>query len=437
MILLPSPRFRAICLLALLPTVAAEAWANTAGIAAHQSTPKDPNGMKAETFFKLLDASLGNKFSGLILTFGGCFTASFTKAAKTSAVGTSGKPVAVLAATSETNDTQFSGGSNTGNHFTRGIVDGLGGDPPGTTADGFAAGKARASRAAKAAGGQQDPTFTPLAGGDQLKLGVAATSYHAILFVGRPENVSDWMDLQQQYKELIARGYPEQNIKCFFGRGERAADGWPVLSKSDGSAGKSVGQAEGAATDNGQHIEAATEKNLEDALKALKAIADASATEQYFIWAADHSVWNATAFVPSTNCGGTGLCSVGASVDQAWLGMPMDNPPCVELTPVGIVRADHSVFLNGTLIGTLDPALDGRPQAFPVALSQVLNGTNTIGVATQSSTFRLDDVSIATGTVPLANYALVPVPGIGPWQQVMIFGVIMASGAWLLRRRYQ
>src|SRR5262249_10930436 len=82
-----------------------------AGIATHKSDPsKDANGMKAKTFFELLDASLGKKFNSLVLVFGGCFTSDFTSKAETSAVGTSGKPVAVLAATDRNDSTQFAGG---------------------------------------------------------------------------------------------------------------------------------------------------------------------------------------------------------------------------------------------------------------------------------------------------------------------------------------
>jgi len=440
-----SPRngfLSALLLLALAAT--SDSRADTAGVAAHQPTPKDPNGMSAGTFFKLLDASLGNKFNSLVLVFGGCFTAAFTKAVQTSVVGTSGKPVATLAATSATNAGEYNGGGTNGNTFTRGVTDGLSGDTA-TAQDGFDSGKAKAKRAAKDDDRTQDPTFTPLGGGAGIRVGVNAASFHAILFMGHPESVQDWMDLQTQYDELRAKGYPAANIDCYFGRGERAPapDGTPILSMPNFSAGKSLQQIHDADPskndfrDSGQPIKAATEKALEDALKALKALADADANEQYFLWFADHSVFNATAMVTSRDCTGTALCSVGVDLDQTFLQFPYEDPPAVLLQPLGIVGSNHIVSLNGVALGAVDPALYDELQRFPATRGQLSLGTNVVNVTNNGSSFLLNDVTITTGTVPLlsiSKYIAEPRPFLGPWLQALLAAVLIVLAAWSLRR---
>jgi hypothetical protein len=377
-----------------------------AGIATHMNDPsKDPNGMSAKTFFELLDASLGDRFNSLVLVFGGCFTSDFTAKAKTSTVGTSGKPVAVLAATDENDTTQFAGGNQIGAAFTGGVADKLGEDGS-TIQDAFKLGKWRVNLCGAEG---QTPTFTSLNGGADIKPGNDASSYHAILFVGVPTQCSDWNDLAKTYQALLERGYPPQNIECYFGRGERAGqatDDTPVLSKQDYTQGSSVNQEfeEGNCpgfSDQGQRLKLATCENLKKALENLKTIADAGKNEQYFLWFADHSTLLALGTPSSRFCDGTAPCSVRVDMPWMYLTMPVTAPMEVIVRPLGIVSSNHTVVLNGYVLGQLDPRFDKELQFFPIRVGLVLAGTNEIVVDTTKASLTIQDVAITTGCVPV------------------------------------
>jgi hypothetical protein len=385
--------------------------ADEGAVATHKkdSTSNEPSGVKASDFFKMLDTSLGDKFHSLVLVFGGCFTADFTKKAKTSSVGTSGKPAAVLAATDEAFERECAIGTPLGSTFTTGVTDALN-DPNATVQDAFKLGERRVRRSDTG----QTPTFTPLGAGAGIKPGQGADSYHAILFVGNPTRCADWNDLDKMYKQLRDRGYPAANIGSYFGRGERATapdDHTPILSKDDFTAGNSVKQEASdpakcpGFSDDGQTIQSATADNLKKALEKLKTIAEASPNEQYFIWCADHSTLLALANPSSHSCDGTALCSLETKVDPEFLALQhLESPPT---DPMGVVlrvegvRGNQQVLLNGQQVGVLDPLLDSQYQFFPLSPSLVLSGTNTISVTPVGFPFTVNDAAISSGEIPV------------------------------------
>ena len=433
-----AERIAALFLIAV-PTLALA----DAGISTHKADPaKDPDGMKAKTFYELLDASLGNKFNSVVVVFGGCFTADFSNKLATSTVGTSGKPVAVLAATDSTKPFEFAGGTANGSTFANGVTEGIGQD--GATAqDGFDTGKAKTRRNQPEGG--QTPTMTTAAGGGGIKPGQGAASYHAILFSGKPTKCSDWQDLDKMYKELRNKGYQAANIDCYFGRGERAGqpgDNTPILSKEDFSAGNSVKQENGdlskcpSFSDQGQAIKPATHDNLKKALEKLKTIADAGANEQYFLWFADHSTLLAMATPESRPCAGTTLCSVDASAPSELFHVPTDGTMGVEIRTHGVTGAGHTVFANGNVIGQLDPALDGELQFFPaVPFGQIYPGLNSIAVATYGAGFDIADVGISSGEVPIQPAVALPVPAMAQGIAALLAVALALVGASRLHAR--
>jgi len=417
--------------------------ASEGAVAAHKAPgSKDASGMKASDFFKALDAALGNKFNSLVLVFGGCFTGDFTKKAKTSAVGTSGKPVAVLAATDENETYQCANGNQLGNTFTNGVTDGLQ-DPDATTQSAFDLGKRRVS----GGGADQTPTFTPINGGGGIKPGQAAASYHAILFVGKPTTCSDWNDLDKMYQDLINRGYPKANIDCYFGRGERgtaADDHTPVLSKEDYTAGSTVKHEASDPSkcpgfhDSGQTIKAATAENLKKALDGLKAIADAGANEQYFIWCADHSTVLAMATPSTQSSDGTALCSVTATVDsgflaQQYIAQPATDSMGVVLNATGL-HGSERLFLNGQPVATLDSSLNGHFQFYPVPRNRVSLGTNTISVAPAGFPFTVTDAAIESGEIPAQYVAPFSLPAARATGWATLAGALLVTGAAVISR---
>jgi outer membrane immunogenic protein len=287
------------------------------------SSPKDaaaprvrdtPNPMSSKDIFTLLDKSLGTKFQDLIVINGGCYTAGFTDAGENSAVGKSGKNVAIMTATAKGCPREESQGSEKGNSFLQGLIRGFSpkpeGGPTGTVSDAFNGGKTRIKADSDADPGNkedQTPTLTPENGpGTKIQLGKGATSYHAILFAGKPKTCADWKDFYDTYQMLLKSGYPSYAIDSLFGSGERDRGGSPQLLRDDGTEGPTV--AEKSETERGCQYEEevgldgkhafvrlrpATHANFKQALTKLKEIADKSPTEQYFIWTGTHNTGSA------------------------------------------------------------------------------------------------------------------------------------------------
>jgi len=423
----------ALVVVVALPSPAA----GDAGIATYKSKSDDPNGMKAKTFFDLLDSSLGNKFNSAVLVLGGCFTSDFTSKAKTSTVGISGKPVAVLAATSEGDTTACAGGTQLGNSFTNGVTSGFG-QSGATAEDAFNQGQTSAGRSPVQG---QTPTFTALGGGGTIKLGEGAASYHAILFSGKPQTCADWNDVDKIYKELRNKGYPAANIQTFFGNGTRgggAGDNTPQILNDDFTKKKTVkeGFNDGdcpSFTDQGETIKAATYDNLKKALQDLKAVADAGANEQYFIWAADHSTLLAVATPSSRNCD-TALCSSNANLDQSFFAQHATDEPGVVMTPGHFFQPNHQVFCNGQPIGFLNPALQGELQFFPVGPGVLSPGNNVIQVSGAGEPVQLDDIAFTTGEVPIV-FGIENIPTLSMAGAVGLAGLLAAGAVVALRRR--
>jgi len=402
---------RIFCFLAMLCASTVVSSQNNAGVATHRDDDNEEKGMDAKTFFKTVDESLADKFNSLILIYGGCFTHDFTKKSKESTVGTSGKPVVVLAATSE-DDVSCAGGTNLGNSFTRGVTQGFQENEENPNPDvetAFDRGKFTARRSPVEG---QTPTFTPLGeGAKDIELGENADSYHAIIFYGKPETCGEWNDLEKIYKQLRADGYPAVNIQTFFGRGERGTtegDNTPVLSDSEFSAGQTVKEAykDGACpsySDQKQDIEAATFDNLKEALEGWKKIREASDNEQYFFWAADHSTLLALADPSDRLCDeNEALCSVDVPVDQSFIDQPADDVPAVVLRPSGALSATQMVSLNGVKLGAIDTSVpQGDIQTFDFDPALLFEGTNEISLNNDRAEMLLEDIAISSGSVPI------------------------------------
>jgi hypothetical protein len=392
-----------------------------AGVATFKKNRGDPGGMNAKDFFVRLDGSLGGNFGSLILVFGGCFTSDFTNRAKDSAVGKSGKPVAVLAATDVNKETTRAGGLQTGGSFVQGVSAGFNpglteSEQPGTVKQAFDGGKARVERDERTfteAGREppakgQKPTFTALGeGADAVQLGRGATSYHAILFVGLPKTVADWNDLRTMYDTLVDSGYDPNNIKTLFGSG-RARDGSPALLGDDDQPSSSVlERARGTPQEyiaERIRIEAATHENLGGALDALAAIARGSKTEQYFIWTADHSTMYAMADPAPRLQPGQALASANVNLGRDFVAIarePGAGRPEVVIEASGVTRRDLTVSLNGSPVGALDPGHEGVPQGVPCDASALRPGDNLVTVATGGTPLKIAEVGISTGPIAI------------------------------------
>ena len=428
-VMIGHPRIFSVLLSIAMFCVSAVAGAQNGGIATHRDDDNEEKGMDAKTFFGIVDKSLTDKFNSLILIYGGCFTHDFTKKSKTSTVGTSGKPVAVLAATSE-DDVSCAGGTNLGNSFTTGVTQGFQENeenPEPDVESAFDRGKFTARRSPVEG---QTPTFTTLGeGAKDIRLGKNADSYHAIIFYGKPTTCGEWNDLEKIYKQLKADGYPAANIRSFFGNGERGTaegDSTPRLSNEDFSAGKTVKEAynDGACpaySDQGQTIEAATFDNLKDALEDWKKIREASDNEQYFFWAADHSTLLALADPSDRLCDeNEALCSVDVPVDQQFIDQPADDVPAVVLRPSGALSSTQMVSLNGVKLGFIDTTVpQGEMQTFDFDPALLFAGTNEISVNNDRAEVLLEDIAISTGSVPVFRV-----------DEELIVSMTGVSGAW-------
>lgn len=167
------------------------------GISTFVPKKGDPDAMSAGDFFKLIDKSVNNKFKDMIVIIGGCYSSGFSDSAENSNAYKSGKNFALLAATDRKCPREESGGSERGNSFVQGIVNGMypgnkdANQPtlPGTVTDGLEGGKTRINRdAANKHAEAANPTSVTAGGGANIRLGRGATSYHAILFSGATAN---------------------------------------------------------------------------------------------------------------------------------------------------------------------------------------------------------------------------------------------------------
>jgi hypothetical protein len=277
----------------------------------HREQSGAKNGISAHDFYLLLDRSLGVRFHSLVLVFGGCFTADFTNQGAVSGVGKSGKPVAILSATDRCKSGEMATGDSNGAFFVQGVLTGFttGG---GTANDAFKGGQIGVTRGVGNHPG--DPSFPPSTPssvflpqgtgvGEAIKLGPAsgATSFHAILFFGRPTKCGDWTDIYQTWRMLKGAGYPEKNIKVFFGNGKRSTkDGTPMVEPSSitttsvrqlASDPRNGCKYDGESTADGTFMpyDAATFDNVQGAIENWKQEAQKSTTEQYFALAHGHN----------------------------------------------------------------------------------------------------------------------------------------------------
>jgi hypothetical protein len=290
------------------------------GVSTYVPKKGDPDAMSAGDFFKLIDKSVNNKFKDMIVIIGGCYSSGFSDSAENSNAYKSGKNFALLAATDRKCPREEAGGSERGNSFVQGIINGMYpgnkdvNQPtlPGTVTDGLEGGKTRINRdAANKHTEPATPTSVTAGGGADIRLGRGATSYHAILFSGvtanQEQTCADWYDVSKTFDLLVQSGYDPKDIKVMFGNGKRAEDGSPSLLGKDQKPAPSVKQMneksplqcpydketykDGKPTTI-KYDEASYAK-LKEALEALKKISDGSATEQYFIWSGSHNTTSA------------------------------------------------------------------------------------------------------------------------------------------------
>lgn len=349
-------RWTACAVLLLNSTLSA--MADGAGFLTHQiDKAKDPKAMSANDFGKILDNSLGDKFKDLIVVFGACYSDDFTKVMEKSKAAKSGKNFASLSSTGPKCPVGWAGGTmDQGNSFLQGIASGFSSafsGTPGTVGHAFETGQKQVERDnLKAQTQKSDPTLFPNT--DQAKnitFGQNATSYHAILFSGGPKTCADWYDLVKMYESLITANYKAEDIKVFFGSGERDGnDGTPKLDDGKSALDHKKNQPnEHFCTYRGPEDEldadgkqklikfkAATYKNFEDALKEFGPISEKSATEQYFVWTGSHNTAAAKdliALAPGNpgQAGQKGAKQNAARKTQAKTSEPVSNGP-----PVGI-----------------------------------------------------------------------------------------------------
>jgi len=278
---------------------------------------KDPDSISSKDIFKLLDKSLGKKFKDLIVINGGCYTSGFTDAGANSAVAASGNNVAIMASTDAACPREEAQGTQQGNSYLQGVANGFSptstlDGTPGTVSAADAAGKQRIKRDnPDNQKPPQNPTLTTTGGGANIQLGRGASSYHAILFAGKPTTCADWNDIHKMYDTLIDSGYSADNVQVLFGSGGRGSDGTPQLLKDDGTPGPSIGEVNNSAENklkgcnyepelgkDGKpkqvKLQPATQANFKKALVNLAAIAANSSTEQYFVWTGTHNTSSAT-----------------------------------------------------------------------------------------------------------------------------------------------
>jgi len=113
----------------------------------------DPDSMSANDFFKLIDKSIP-KFKDMIVVIGGCYSSGFSDSAESSKAYKSGNGFALMAATDRKCPREEAGGSERGNSFVQGIVNGMypGNNDvqkptqPGTVTDGMTTAKSRIER---------------------------------------------------------------------------------------------------------------------------------------------------------------------------------------------------------------------------------------------------------------------------------------------------
>jgi hypothetical protein len=311
---------QAAMLIGVLMLAAPQSASANSGISTFHPNKGDPDSMSANDFFKLIDKSIDTKFKDMIVVIGGCYSSGFSDAAENSAAYKSGNNFATLAATDRNCPREEAGGSERGNSFIQGVINGMfpgnndinKPDQPGTVTDGYNGGKNRVSRDASNKHAEEaNPTLVKAGGGPNIRLGTGATSYHAVLFSGFADNhaqsCADWYDVWKTYELLVRSGYDPKNIQVMFGNGKRAGDGTPELLDKTGQPTTSVGaQNQKAALQcvyekevdkDGKPIQVkyqeATYAKLKEALGALQQVAAASATEQYFIWSGSHNTTSA------------------------------------------------------------------------------------------------------------------------------------------------
>jgi hypothetical protein len=310
---------------------------------AGDNTVDDGNpGVTASDFYKLLDNSIGDNFSGLVLVFGGCYTHDFSTQASGSKIAK--KPVAILAATSaEDKDRHQCTPSLDGdNPFLTGLIgtwtteDNDGKPISGTATQAFNAGKDKMTASVADYNGNNpnvrdkkvkpadasNPTLTtfpdpkdPNSPGGKLTLsgpeGEKKGEKYAILFIGSPQTYYDWNQVQAQYQSLINSGYPQDHIDVLFGTGGTAQGddrGSPLLSTPTVISVNAEARERGKARNgvepsvnfnfvdgNGQTkpvpFKAATFNHLKGAFARWKVYAgdDKASANQYFILIGDHS----------------------------------------------------------------------------------------------------------------------------------------------------
>jgi len=314
-----APCLAAAFVFGLMLAGAQTASANS-GISTFVPKKGDPDSMSANDFFKLIDKSVNKKFKDMIVIIGGCYSSGFSDSAENSNAYKSANNFALMAATDRNCPREEAGGSERGNSFVQGVINGMypGNNDtqkptqPGTVTDGMEGGRTRINRdAANKHAEPSTPTAVTNKGGGNIRLGTGATSYHAILFSGvsanQAQTCADWYDVSKTWDLLVQSGYDPKNIKVMFGNGKRAEDGSPALLGEDQKPAPSVSQKNQA--NPGQcpydkeldkagkattiKYEEASYAKLKEALEALKKVADGSATEQYFIWSGAHNTTSA------------------------------------------------------------------------------------------------------------------------------------------------
>jgi hypothetical protein len=312
------PSLAATCAFGLMLAGVQPASANS-GISTFVPKKGDPDSMSANDFFKLIDKSIP-KFKDMIVVIGGCYSSGFSDSAESSKAYKSGNGFALMAATDRKCPREEAGGSERGNSFVQGIVNGMypGNNDvqkptqPGTVTDGMTTAKTRIQRdAANKHAEPSNPTLVQAGGGANIRLGTGATSYHAILFSGvsanQAQTCADWYDVSKTWDLLVQSGYDPKNIKVMFGNGKRAEDGSPALLGEDQKPASSVSQKNQAnpgqcpydkETDKAGKpttikYEEASYAKLKEAIEDLQKAAAASPTEQYFIWSGSHNTTSA------------------------------------------------------------------------------------------------------------------------------------------------
>jgi hypothetical protein len=312
------PSLAATCALGLMLAGVQPAIANS-GISTFVPKKGDPDSMSANDFFKLIDKSIP-KFKDMIVVIGGCYSSGFSDSAESSKAYNSGNSFALMAATDRKCPREEAGGSERGNSFVQGIVNGMypGNNDvqkptqPGTVTDGMTTAKSRIQRDATNKHAEpSNPTLVQAGGGANIRLGTGATSYHAILFSGvsanQAQTCADWYDVSKTWDLLVQSGYDPKNIKVMFGNGKRAEDGSPALLGEDQKPASSVKQmneksplecpydkeTDKAGKPTTIKYDEASYAKLKEAIEDLQKAAAASPTEQYFIWSGSHNTTSA------------------------------------------------------------------------------------------------------------------------------------------------